>query len=69
MIKPVSVEEALRMRAEARAHIAAAIEALPPGQERREGIRAAHDAGMGATSLARLLGLSRQRIYELLEER
>jgi hypothetical protein len=56
------------MRAEARAHLVAAIEALPPGRERREGIRAAHEAGMGATNLSRLLGLSRQRIYELLAE-
>ena len=64
----MTVEEALELRAEARAQLVAAIEALPPGRERREGIRAAHDAGMGATNLARLLGLSRQRIYELLEE-
>jgi DNA-directed RNA polymerase specialized sigma24 family protein len=68
MAEPMTVEEALKLRAEARAQLAAAIQALPPGKERRDGIRAVHEAGMGATSLARLLGISRQRVYELLDE-
>ena len=37
------------------------------GQERQEGIRAALEAGIGATELAKGIGISRARVYQLAQ--
>lgn len=55
----IAVQEAHRRSLEARAILNA---------ERAQAIRRAMDGGVGATELARALGVSRQRIYEMIRQ-
>jgi hypothetical protein len=64
----MTVQEALNLRAQGEAALAEALRGLPEGRHRREGLRAARDAGIGPTELAHMMGVSRQRVYELLRQ-
>ena len=59
-----SIEEAIGGLEEAQARIAGNLKALE-GPERSEGVRMAVEA-MGASEVARALGVSRQRVYQLM---
>ncbi len=62
------VERALGKRLEANAALEAALLGLPAGDERRAAIRAALNAGVTQGELARLMGISRARVSQLVAE-
>ena len=61
------VRDALYGLERAKEKVSAALNTLQ-GPERSEGMRMAVEA-MGATEVARALGVSRQRVYQLMGER
>lgn len=70
-VKPSSaadVKGALEAHAKTLAKLQDAARRLPPGSERWAAIRACLDAGMRQSEVARLLGVSRARVAQMLAE-